>query len=141
MDFTGRVIDVLQKRSGTSKTGKPWAMQEYVLENDGRYPERVCFEVFGSDKIDQYNIQLGETLTVSFEFAASQYNGKWYNKVRAWRVRRFEGNSTVAQQPSSAPMAQTQMPNGTGGNAQPSTPTGAWYDNSTGFPPSENLPF
>ena len=46
------------------------------------------FNVFGADRIAQFNIQLGETLTVSFDIDSREYNGRWYNDIRAWKVDR-----------------------------------------------------
>ena len=63
-------------------------MQEYVLETHEQYPRKICFNVFGADKIAQFNIQAGEELTVSFDINAREYNGRWYNDIRAWRVER-----------------------------------------------------
>ena len=61
-------------------------MQEYVLETHEQYPKKLCFNVFGADKIAQFNIQAGDELTVSFDINAREYNGRWYNDIRAWRV-------------------------------------------------------
>ena len=67
MEFTGKIIAILQPRSGTSKNGNEWKVQEYVIENHDQYPRKMCFDVFGADKIEQFNIQMGEELTVSFD--------------------------------------------------------------------------
>ena len=48
----------------------------------------MCFNVFGADKIAQFNIQAGDELTVSFDINAREYNGRWYNDIRAWKVER-----------------------------------------------------
>ena len=88
MEITGKIIAVLPERGGTSKTGNEWKMQEYVLETHEQYPRKVCFNVFGADKIAQFNIQAGEEMTVSFDINAREYNGRWYNDIRAWRVER-----------------------------------------------------
>lgn len=88
MEITGKIIAVLDARGGTSKTGNEWKMQEYVLETHEQYPRKICFNVFGADKISQFNIQAGEELTVSFDINAREYNGRWYNDIRAWRVER-----------------------------------------------------
>ncbi len=88
MEITGKIIAVLDARGGIGKTGNEWKMQEYVLETHEQYPRRVCFNVFGADKIAQFNIQAGEELTVSFDINAREYNGRWYNDIRAWRVER-----------------------------------------------------
>ncbi len=79
---------MLPERGGISKTGNEWKMQEYVLETHEQYPRKMCFNVFGADKIAQFNIQAGEEMTVSFDINAREYNGRWYNDIRAWKVER-----------------------------------------------------
>ena len=89
MELTGRIIAVLEAKSGTSsKTGNPWMMQGYVIEVPGQYPRRCMFSVFGEDRIKQLNIQNGEDLTVQFDIDAREYNGRWYNDFRAYNVIR-----------------------------------------------------
>ena len=60
MELAGKVIAVLEPRSGVSKTGNEWKVQEYVIETHDQYPRKMCFDVFGADKIAQFNIQVGE---------------------------------------------------------------------------------
>ena len=100
MEITGKIIAVLPERGGTSKTGNEWKMQEYVIETHEQYPKKVCFNVFGADKIAQFNIQAGDELTVSFDINAREYNGRWYNDIRAWRVER---GAAPAGMPADAP--------------------------------------
>jgi hypothetical protein len=88
MEITGKIIAVLPERGGISKTGNEWKTQEYVIETHEQYPRKVCFNVFGADKIAQFNIQAGEEMTVSFDINAREYQGRWYNDIRAWRVER-----------------------------------------------------
>ena len=89
MDITGRIIAVLPERSGVSqRSGSEWKVASYVLETQEQYPKKMCFEVFGTDRIQQLNIQAGEMLTVSFDIDAREYNGRWYNQIRAFRVDR-----------------------------------------------------
>ena len=89
MELTGRIIAILEAKSGTSsKTGNPWMMQGYVIEVPGQYPRRCMFSVFGEDRIKQLNIQNGEDLTVQFDIDAREYNGRWYNDFRAYNVIR-----------------------------------------------------
>ncbi len=89
MELTGRIIAVLEAKSGTSsKTGNQWMMQGYVIEVPGQYPRRCAFTVFGEERIKQLNIQNGEDLTVQFDIDAREYNGRWYNDFRAYNVIR-----------------------------------------------------
>ena len=66
MELAGKVIAVLEPRGGVSKTGNEWKVQEYVIETHDQYPKKMCFDVFGADKIAQFNIQAGEELNVFF---------------------------------------------------------------------------
>lgn len=101
MDITGRIIAVLPERSGTSqRNGTEWRCASYVLQTQEQYPKSMCFEVFGSDRISSFNIQMGETLTVSFDIDAHEYQGRWFNSIRAFRVSR-----DVAQPDATAPIA------------------------------------
>ena len=89
MEFTGKIIAILQPRGGVSKaSGNEWKAQEYVIEDHGQYPRKMCFDVFGADKIEQFNIQMGEELTVSFDIDARQWQDRWFNSIRAWKVER-----------------------------------------------------
>lgn len=88
MEITGKIIAVLEPRGGVSKTGNNWKVQEYVLETHDQYPRRMCFDVFGEDKIQLFNIQAGEELTVSFDIDAREWQGRWFNSIRAWKVER-----------------------------------------------------
>ena len=105
MEFTGKIIAILQPRSGTSKNGNEWKVQEYVIENHDQYPRKMCFDVFGADKIEQFNIQMGEELTVSFDIDARQWQDRWFNSIRAWKVERVgtPGMPTPPPAPTAAP--------------------------------------
>ena len=88
MEVKGKIIAVMPANSGQSqRTGQTWMSQQYVLEVPGMYPKRMVFEVFGEDKIKKFNVQQGQEVTVSFEIDAHEYNGRWFNEVRAWDVR------------------------------------------------------
>lgn len=86
MEFSGKIIAVLPERGGVSRNGNEWKSQEYVIENHDQYPRKMCFDVFGADKIAQFNIQVGQELTVSFDIDAREWNGRWFNSLRAWKV-------------------------------------------------------
>ena len=100
MEITGKIIAVLPERGGVSKTGNEWKTQEYVIETHEQYPKKVCFNVFGADKIAQFNIQAGDEMTVSFDINAREYQGRWYNDIRAWKVER----GTAAAAPMDIPV-------------------------------------
>ena len=123
MEITGKIIAVLPAKEGVSQsTGNPWKCQDYVIETSEMYPKRCCFNVFGAEKIQEMNIQPGETLTVSLEINANEYQGKWYNQVRGWKVVRVPAQGQGQQQPvEQAPWPQAGLtpPVQTPAQAQP----------------------
>ena len=101
MELSGKVIAVLEARGGVSKTGNSWKVQEYVIETHDQYPRKMCFDVFGEDKINQFNIQIGEELTVHFDIDAREWQGRWFNSIRAWKVDRVQAGPDMP--PADAP--------------------------------------
>ena len=126
MELTGRIIAVLPANSGVSaRTGNPWMSQEYVIEVPGQYPRKCVFRIFGEDRIKQFNIQNGEDVTIQFDIDAHEYNGRWFNEIRAYNVVRGQmppvaGAAPVASpfppQPDAAtsPFPPAQEPSGEG---------------------------
>ena len=102
MEITGKIIQVLPEVGGISKAGNEWKKQEYVLETHYQYPKKVCFQIFGADKIAQAAIQPGEELTVSFDIDSREYQGRWFTSINAWKVDR-----PMAAAPHAAPMGVT----------------------------------
>ena len=84
--ITGKVTQILEEQSGTSKNG-PWRKQDFILETDDRYPKPVCITQWGDD-IDAFGVTVGEQLTAHVDIQSREYNGRWYTDVKAWRVTR-----------------------------------------------------
>ena len=85
MEIQGKVIAVLPERSGVSARGE-WKSQTYVIETQEQYPKKMAFDVFGADRLAQFNIHSGEVINVSFDIDAHEYQGRWFNSIRAWNV-------------------------------------------------------
>lgn len=85
MEISGKIIEVLPLKSGTSSKGE-WQSQQYVLETIEQWPKRFLFDVFGADKIKSFAIEKGNEVTISFETDAREHNGNWYGSNRAWKV-------------------------------------------------------
>lgn len=103
MEIQGKVIAVLEARSGVSARGE-WKSQDYVIETHDAYPRKMVFGVFGADRISRFNIQLGQEVNVSFDIDAHEYNGRWFNNIRAFDVRQVDP-AAVGMQPGVVPGA------------------------------------
>lgn len=88
--FTGKIISAGQVQMGTSQNGIQWSSQEYVIEElNQQYPSRAVIQVYGSDKIQQFGIQVGEIITANIGLKAHQSrDGRWFNQLDCWKVER-----------------------------------------------------
>ena len=88
--FTGKIISAGQVQMGTSQNGTQWSSCEYTIEElNEQYPSRAVISVYGSDKLKQFNIQLGEIITAHIGLKARQSKeGRWFNQLDCWKVER-----------------------------------------------------
>ena len=113
MELTGNVIAIMQANSGVSqRTGNAWMNQEYVIEVPGQYPKKCVFKVSGEARIKQFNIQMGETITIQFDIDAHEYNGKYYPEITCYNVIRQGQQQAVPQGQYQQPMQQQMPPQG-----------------------------
>lgn len=108
MEIQGKVIAVLPERSGVSARGE-WKSQTYVIETQEQYPKKMAFDVFGADRIANFGIQLDEVINVSFDIDAHEYQGRYFNQIRAWDVVHQAQQAPVQGGQSSAQAAQQAM--------------------------------
>lgn len=87
LEIEGRITQKLAAQSGQSARGT-WARQDFVLEyQDGSFPTSVCFTAWGQDKVQELGkYQVGDTVRVAFNVRGREYNGRWYNDLRIWRI-------------------------------------------------------
>ena len=104
MEISGKVIIKLPPQSGVSqRTGTPWMTQVFVIETSGRNPKKIPFEVFGEDKIKQFDIQMGDEATIQFNIEGSEYNGRWYAHIKCYNYTKVGSSATV---PAATPPAR-----------------------------------
>ncbi len=109
MELQGKVIAVLPARSGVSARGE-WKSQSFVIETHDSFPRKMVFDVFGEERLTRFNIQLGQEVNVSFDIDAHEYNGRWFNNIRAFDVRLVDPNTASAAPAAQAAPAAPQQP-------------------------------
>lgn len=104
MELSGIIIEKMPIQTGTSKTGNDWTLQPYVMQTIAEYPKKVAFEVFGTERIERNEVNVGDNVTISFDIESREFNGRWYTSVRAWKVEK--ASDEAAAQPIEATDAQ-----------------------------------
>ena len=106
MEITGRIIYVLPERSGTSARGE-WKAQSFVVETKDQYPRKMVFDVFGAERLQRFNIKSDDEVTVFFDIDAHEYQGRWFNNIRAYDVAHLDAAAAQAAGQAAAADPQT----------------------------------
>lgn len=77
--INGKITNALPPRRGTSKAGNEWVSQDFVIESDNE--EKICFNVFGEDKIKESGLRVGAIASVTCKVESKEWNGKWFTSV------------------------------------------------------------
>ena len=93
LDIQGNIHKILPQQKGESKNGA-WVKQDFVIETGGKYPQKVCFTLWGDKVSSIANLNPGAEVKVSFEPSSREYNERWYTELKAWRVEPVAGGST-----------------------------------------------
>ncbi len=108
MEITGKIIVALPEITGVAKaSGNPWKKREYVLETQETYPKKVFFDFFG-ERADQYPLNVGDIIRLSFDIESREYNGRWYTSIRGWKAEKADapqGQPAGAPEPFAVPGA------------------------------------
>jgi len=88
MKVTGKIENILETKTGTTKAGKDWKKTSFVVKTDDEYNNLYCFDVFGEEKVDkflQYNSK-GDVVDVDFNVKTNEWQGKYFTSLDAWKV-------------------------------------------------------
>lgn len=88
MKVTGKIENILETQTGTSKAGKEWKKTSFVVKTDDEYNNLYCFEIFGDEKVNnflQYNSK-GDVVDVDFNVKTNEWKGKYFTSLDAWKV-------------------------------------------------------
>ena len=99
LKVNGKITSILDVETGTSKAGKEWQKQSFVIDTEAKFNPEVCFSLFG-EKTDLLNgLKTGDEVEVSFNVSSREYNGKYYHNLDAWRINKSSDTSTPAEAP------------------------------------------
>ena len=110
MEVVGKIILKLPLQSGVSQAGNNWKKQEYVLETEDSYPKKVHFDFFG-DKADQFPLNVGDRVRLSFDIESREYTGRWYTSIRGWKAEAAAA-AAAAEGPQQGPAVAAAAPAG-----------------------------
>jgi hypothetical protein len=78
--INGKIVLVSTPKRGVSSRGNEWVSQDYVIEDEKG--EKLAFNVFGQDKINEYNLSVGAKASVTVNVESREWQGKWFTSVK-----------------------------------------------------------
>lgn len=93
LSVSGKITKVLPLESGQTKAGAEWQKQSFIVTSDAQYNNTYCFEVFGVEKVENFNKfnKVGDNVTVEFNVNCNEYQGKYYTTLSAWKISKAQG--------------------------------------------------
>ncbi len=135
IEVEGVIIKEYPPREGVSKSsGNPWKSQDFVIQTRDAYPRTCLFNVFGADRLEQFNLHQGDTVHVWLDINARAWQDRYFNDIRAFRVDHIDPNavntgaqptqaaSTLGSAPAAAAPQQDPFAAGAGGDASNDLP-------------------
>ena len=95
MQITGKITKILEAQTGEKKDGSgSWIKQNFLVETEEKYNNLFCFEVFGDEKVQnfqKYN-KVGQEVNVEFNVSTNEFKGNYYTSLSAWKINSAEAS-------------------------------------------------
>ena len=94
----GTIEKLMPIQKGVSSTGREWVRQDIVMSMaNGQFVKHLAATVMGQERIDNFNLHVGDNIVAYLDIDAREYNSRWYNSINIWRVERVGSNGNQSQ--------------------------------------------
>lgn len=92
LKIKGKITKILDVEKGTSKAGKEWEKLNFVIDTGNEFNPEVCFQLFGTEKVENFNKynKVGDDVEVDFNVSSREFKGKYYHNLDAWKVFKYK---------------------------------------------------
>lgn len=110
MQFKGQLVAKISEREGDSQNGH-WRIAQFLLQEVSTYPRKLVVDVSDdhNGRIESFEERIGQNVTVNWDIDAREYNGRWFNGVRAYGISDFDEAARTVPAPAPAAQAQTSQ--------------------------------
>ena len=107
----GRISDMSEVQSGTSKNGYEWQRMTITLEIHGFQGSvfKQVFQVSGDNVNDVCLYNIGDRVEISWSMYAREWNGRWYNNVDLVKIKSLD-EQKQEEKPAPAPAPAPKQP-------------------------------
>ena len=103
----GRISDMSEVQSGTSKNGYEWQRMTITLEISGFQGSvfKQVFQVSGDNVNDVSLYNIGDRVEISWSMYAREWSGRWYNNVDLVKIKSLD-EQKQEEKPAPAPASK-----------------------------------
>lgn len=97
--------------SGTSKAGKPWKKQLFIVEElDSQYPKTVALTAW-NDTVDKLAEKAdGSAVNCALRIESREYNGRWYTDAICYQIHSAGDKSSTTKKAEEKQEAPNDLP-------------------------------
>lgn len=111
MILEGTIQRILPMQQGTSQKGNEWQKVDFVVEESGsQHPDIVCVSAMNDHVQELLGLNVGDYVEVDFRCRCNEYNGRVYNSLTLFNIKKAPVNPQQAPQPMPQQQAQAGTP-------------------------------
>ena len=97
---TGKIVEILETQKGTSNAGKEWQKLTFAIDTGEQYNNILAFEVFGDEKVENFNKynKVGRNVEVEFNLSSNKWKDKYFTSASAWKISKANDTETAMAQ-------------------------------------------
>jgi hypothetical protein len=104
LKITGQVTKLLPIESGDKKDGSgKWYSQSIVIMQEGQYATEISLKALGVNFEKLKPILIGDNVEIKFNIKGREWQGKYYNDLQIWDIKKIGGESNQPSQPKQSP--------------------------------------
>lgn len=85
LTLTGKIVQVLPEKSGTTNTQKEYTIQYFVIVTNSQYPKSVHFQAYNKG----LDLKHDEKVKVFFDVESKEFNGKFYTNLNCYKIEKL----------------------------------------------------
>ncbi len=94
-----KVDGTLIKITPVVKITDTFSKQQIIVKTADQYPQEIAFDIRAKDFERVEGLKIGEELEVSFNIRGSEYNGRHFVNLTAWKIWQVRGQNKPAEAP------------------------------------------
>ncbi len=112
LSIEGILIQKNEIENIKNKEGKTWLKQTFLIDIETEYNSRICFQLFGEEKVKLLEgYELGDKIEVFFNISSREYQNRYYHNIDAWKITHTNLNDSKDNtQQSEAPQTEDSLP-------------------------------